>query len=132
MLPARKSSRILKVRTKLLSSLVLVIAGLTCTTLLILRHNAEMQLGEQVEDEARNAILTFQVMQQERQIALLAIKRTCWQPWHPCRNGDATTIHDASEDPWQSTDRDLLALSDPERAHPGHAHHGEHFPHFHS
>src|SRR5436853_6728972 len=61
---------ILKLRTKLLSSLVLVIAGLTCATLLILRHNAEMQVERQVEDEARNVILTFQVMQQERQIAL--------------------------------------------------------------
>ena len=102
---------ILKVRTKLLSSLVLVIAGLTCTTLLILRHNAEMQLRRQVEDEARNAILTFQVMQQERQIAL-SHKADLLATVASMRNGDATTIHDASEDPWQSTDRDLLALSD--------------------
>jgi two-component system, cell cycle sensor histidine kinase and response regulator CckA len=102
---------ILKLRTKLLSSLVLVIAGLTCATLLILRSNAEMQLQRQVEDEARNVILTFQVMQQERQVAL-SHKADLLATVASMRNGDATTIHDAGEDPWQSPGRDLIALSD--------------------
>ncbi len=102
---------ILKLRTKLLSSLVLVIAGLTCATMLILRHNAELQLERQVEDEARNVILTFQVMQEERQVAL-SHKADLLATVASMRNGDVTTIHDAGEDPWQSTDRDLLALAD--------------------
>lgn len=103
---------ILKLRTKLLSSLVLVIAGLTCATLLILRHNAEIQLEREVEDEARNVILTFQVMQQERQIAL-SHKADLLATVASMRNGDVTTINDAGEDPWQSAGRDLLALADP-------------------
>jgi len=101
----------LKLRTKLLSSLVFVIAGLTCATLLILRHNAEVQLARQAEDEARNVILTFQVMQQERQIAL-SHKVDLLATVAAMRNGDVTTIHDAGEDPWQSSERDLLALTD--------------------
>jgi two-component system, cell cycle sensor histidine kinase and response regulator CckA len=102
---------ILKLRTKLLSSLVVVIAGLTCATLLILRHSAEIQLERQVEDEARNVILTFQVMQQERQIAL-SHKADLLATVASMRNGDVTTINDAGEDPWQSPGRDLLALTD--------------------
>jgi two-component system, cell cycle sensor histidine kinase and response regulator CckA len=94
-----------------LSSLVLVIAALTCATLLILRSNAEMQLQRQVEDEARNVILTFQVMQQERQVSL-SHKADLLATIASMRNGDATTIHDAGEDPWQSPGRDLIALSD--------------------
>ena len=102
---------ILKLRTKLLSSLVLVIAALTCATLLTLRHNAAIQLERQVEDEARNVILTFQVMQQERQIAL-SHKADLLATVASMRNGDVTTINDAGEDPWQSPGRDLLALTD--------------------
>ncbi|PYU34654.1 MAG: hypothetical protein DMG31_05590 [Acidobacteria bacterium] len=94
-----------------MSSLVLVIAGLTCATLLILRHSAEIQLERQVGDEARNVILTFQVMQQERQIAL-SHKADLLATVASMRNGDVTTIHDAGEDPWQSADRNLLALTD--------------------
>ena len=102
---------ILKLRTKLLSSLVVVIAGLTCATLLILRHSAEIQLERQVEDEARNVILTFQVMQQERQIAL-SHKADLLATVASMRNGDVTAINDAGEDPWQSPGRDLVALTD--------------------
>ena len=70
-----------------------------------------MQLQRQVENEARNVILTFQVMQQERQIAL-SHKADLLATVASMRNGDATTIHDAGEDPWQSPGRDLMALSD--------------------
>jgi signal transduction histidine kinase/FixJ family two-component response regulator len=79
--------------------------------LLILRHSAEMQLEREVEDEARNVILTFQVMQQERQIAL-SHKADLLATVASMRNGDVTTINDAGEDPWQSPGRDLLALAD--------------------
>jgi two-component system cell cycle sensor histidine kinase/response regulator CckA len=70
-----------------------------------------MQVERQVEDEARNVILTFQVMQQERQIALNH-KADLLATVASMRNGDVTTINDAGEDPWQSPGRDLLALAD--------------------
>src|SRR5260370_14318066 len=70
-----------------------------------------MQLQRQVEDEARNVILTFQVMQQERQIAL-SHKADLLATVASMRNGDVTTINDAGEDPWQAAGRDLLGLTD--------------------
>jgi signal transduction histidine kinase/ActR/RegA family two-component response regulator len=75
------------------------------------RRSAELQVVRQVEDEARNATLTFQVMQQQHQIAL-SHKADLLATVASMRNGDATTIHDAGEDPWQSPDCDLLALAD--------------------
>ena len=102
---------ILKLRTKLLSSLVLVIAGLTCATLFVLHRRAELEVKHQVKDEAGNVILTFQVMQQQHQIAL-SHTADLLATLASMRNGDVTTIHDAGEDPWGSSDCDLLALAD--------------------
>jgi signal transduction histidine kinase/FixJ family two-component response regulator len=56
-------------------------------------------------------ILTFQVMQQERQLAL-SHKADLLATVASMRNGDVTTIDDAGEDPWQAAGRDLLGLTD--------------------
>jgi signal transduction histidine kinase/CheY-like chemotaxis protein len=102
----------LGLRTKLLCSLVLVTAGLTCATLLVLRHSAELQAQREIEGEARNAILTFKVLEQQHQVAL-SRKADLLAEVAFMRNGDATTIRDVGEDPWQSDECDLLALADP-------------------
>ena len=60
----------MRLRTKFLLSLVLVTAGLTCATLLVVWHTARVQVQREMEDEARNAILAFQVVQQQHQIEL--------------------------------------------------------------
>lgn len=76
-----------------------------------MRHSAQVQMQRETEEGARNAILTFQVVEQQNQIALnqkadlLAILAFI-------RNGESTTIRDASEDPQWSGDCDLLALAD--------------------
>src|SRR6266481_674375 len=60
----------LRLRTKFLLSLVLIISGLTCATLLVMRHSAQVQMQREIEEAAHNVILTFQVVQQQHQIAL--------------------------------------------------------------
>ena len=101
----------LRLRTKLLCSLVLVTSGLTCVTLLALRRSAVVQAERQIEAEARNAILTFKVLEQQHQVAL-SRKADLLAEVAFMRNADATTIRDAVEDPWQSDDCDLFALAD--------------------
>jgi signal transduction histidine kinase/ActR/RegA family two-component response regulator len=101
----------LRLRTKLLLSLVLITAGLTCVTLLVVRHNAQVQVQRQMEGDARNAILTFQVMQNQRQ-TVLANKADLLATLAYMRGGDATTIQDVSQDPWQSDDCNLFLLAD--------------------
>jgi signal transduction histidine kinase/ActR/RegA family two-component response regulator len=102
----------MRLRTKLLFSLVLVTAGLTCATLLVVWHTARVQVQREMEDEARNAILAFQVVQQQHQIEL-SHKADLLATLAVMRNGDATTFQDVSEDPWQSENCDLLVLVDP-------------------
>ncbi len=60
----------LRLRTKFLLSLVLVTSAITCATLLIMRHSAQVQMRRETEEGARNAILRFQVVEQQHQIAL--------------------------------------------------------------
>jgi signal transduction histidine kinase/CheY-like chemotaxis protein len=107
-----KNGTNLRLRTKFLLSLVLITACLTCATLLVVRHSAQMRVQREIQEEALNAVLTFQVVQHEHQVAL-SRKADLLASLAFMRNGDATTIQDVSEDPWQSSDCDLFVLADP-------------------
>jgi signal transduction histidine kinase len=107
----RRGQGNLRMRTKLLLSFVFLTAGLTCATLLVVRRNAEAQAQHQIEQDARNATLTFQVVQRQQQTAL-SRKADLLASLAYMRNGDATSITDASEDPWQSDDCNLFVLAD--------------------
>jgi signal transduction histidine kinase len=91
--------------------LVLFTAALTSATLLVVRHSAQAQVQRQIEQDARNALLTIQAVQHQREM-LLTRKADLLATLAYIRNGDSTTIQDASQDPWQSSDSDLLALAD--------------------
>jgi signal transduction histidine kinase len=101
----------LRLRTKLLISFVFLTAGLTSATLLVVRWNAQAQVRHEIEQDARSASLTFQVVQRQQQTAL-SRKADLLARLAYMRNGDATTIKDASEDPWQSDDCNLFVLAD--------------------
>ena len=101
----------LRLRTKLLLSFVVLSAGLTCATLLVVRRSAEAQMQHQVEQDARNATLMFQVMEHQRQVALNR-RADLLASLAYMRNGDKTAIEDASEGPWKSDDCDMFALAD--------------------
>ena len=80
----------LRLRTKFLLLLVLITSGFTCASLLVMRHMAQVQMLSEIEESARNAILTFQVMQQQ-QIAL-SHKADLLTTLAYMRNGEASTI----------------------------------------
>jgi signal transduction histidine kinase/ActR/RegA family two-component response regulator len=101
----------LRLRNKFLMSLVLITAGLTCATLLVVRQNAQERAQREIQQDALNAILSFQVLQHQHQVALER-KADLLASLAFMRNGDAATIQDVSEDPWQSEDCDLLVLAD--------------------
>jgi len=101
----------LRLRTKLLLWLVLFTAALTSATLLVVRHTVQAQVQRQIEEDARNAVLTIQAVQHQREMTL-SRKADLLAILAHLRNGDATAIQDASEDPWQSGDCDLFALVD--------------------
>src|SRR5689334_15383976 len=101
----------MKLRSKFLLSLVLVIATMIGGTLLAVRQSMQAQAQRQVEEDARNSILTFQVMEQQRRL-VLSRKADLLATLAYMRNGDPTVIHEVSHDPWQSEECDLFALVD--------------------
>jgi hypothetical protein len=107
----RPRSLHLSLRTKLLLPLVFVIAGLTGATLLVVRHSTETQAQAQIEQEARNAILTIQAALNQREL-ILSKKADLLAMVAYMRNGDSHAIDDDSDGTWQSNDCDLFAISD--------------------
>jgi signal transduction histidine kinase/ActR/RegA family two-component response regulator len=101
----------LRLRTKLLLSFFLLTTSLTCTVLLVVRHNFRAQAQLQIERDARSAISTFQFTQRQ-QTKVLSHKAELLASLALLRDGDVTTIDDASNDPWQSEDCNLLLLAD--------------------
>ena len=101
----------LRLRTKFLLSFVMLSAGLTCATLLMVRQSAQVQMQHQIEQDARNATLMFQVIEQQQQMAL-SRKADLLAMLAYMRNGDTTAIEDVSEDPWKSDDCNMFALAD--------------------
>src|ERR1700731_4012196 len=61
----------LRLHTKFLISLVVVIAALTFSTLLIVGHAAEEQVQTAIEQDTRNSVLTFQNVRAGRQVELV-------------------------------------------------------------
>ncbi len=101
----------LRLRTKLLLWLVPFTAVLTSATLLVVRHSAQALVERQIEQDARNAVLTIQVVQHQREM-MLSRRADLLATLAYVRNGDATTIKDASQNPGQFGDCDLLGLAD--------------------
>ena len=92
-------------------SLAVVTSCLTAATLLIVRRSAEARVQREIREESHNAMTTFQALQQQRRLTL-SHKADLLASLASMRNGDASAIDDASNDPWQSDDCDLLLLAD--------------------
>src|SRR6476646_8134125 len=101
----------MRLRTKFLLSLVMVTAGLSCATLLVVRHSAQQRVQREIREETLNTILTFQVLQHQHQIAL-SHKADLLAAVASMRNGEAAAIQEVGDDPWQSDECHLLALAD--------------------
>jgi signal transduction histidine kinase len=106
----------LRLQTKFLLSMLLVSAGLTFTTLLVVRQTVRDQIRQEIERDLLNSVATFRHFQQQREdglthnaqlIADLPDVRALMT------TRDAPTIQDASQGVWQLSGSDLFLLSDP-------------------
>src|SRR5882724_5459054 len=105
----------LRMRTKFLLSMLLISAGLTCTSLLLVRHSVQTEVRREIFADLRNSVSTFQNFQRERELTLthsaelladLPSLRALMTTQH-----DAT-IQDASSDLWRLAGSDLFVLAD--------------------
>jgi signal transduction histidine kinase len=105
----------LRMRTKFLLSMLLISAGLTCTSLLLVRHSVQKQVRREIFADLRNSVSTFQNFQRERELTLtrsaelladLPDLRALMTTQHEA------TIQDASSALWRLGGSDLFVLAD--------------------
>ena len=94
--------------------MLVITAGLTAMSLLVVRHSVRRQVREGIVQDLRNSVTTFQNFQRDREVMLthaaelvadLPITRAIMTAHDPA------TIQDASRDVWQLTGSDLLVLA---------------------
>ena len=102
-------------RTRFLLSMLIITAGLTALSLLVVRHSVRNHVREGIAQDLRNSVTTFQNFQHDREVMLthsaelvayLPITRSILTAHDPA------TIQDASKDVWPLTGSDLLVLAD--------------------
>jgi len=103
----------LRLRTRFLLSMLLITAGLTTTSLLLVRRSVERNVRQSIAQNLRNSVSAFQDFRHEREkmltsdVALLAdlpLTRAIMT------SPDPVTIQDASRDVWQIANFDLFVL----------------------
>ena len=104
-----------QLRTKFLISMLVISAGLTCTTLLVVQHSVRAQVRKEILTDLRNSTATFQNFQRDRELTLahsaelvadLPILRALMTTQHE------PTIQDASRNLWRLAGSDLFVLAD--------------------
>jgi signal transduction histidine kinase/ActR/RegA family two-component response regulator len=100
----------LGLRTKFLCSLVLTTAGLSCVTLLAVRHAAQKHLQQEIVMEAQNSSLTLQVLMQQREAAL-SHKANLLATLASVTVDNDPTLQDSADNPLDNEDSDLVILA---------------------
>ena len=59
-----------RMRTKFLLSMLLITAGLTTTSLLLVRRSVQKQIKREISADLQNSVTTFLNFQREREITL--------------------------------------------------------------
>ena len=104
----------IRLRTKFLLSMVLISAGLTSLSLLLVRHSVRSEVTQEIFSDLRDSVSTFESFQRELEITLsrsadllayLPIFRALMTTNHEA------TIQDGSAPLWQLAGSDLFALA---------------------
>lgn len=105
----------LRMRTKFLLSMLLISAGLTCTSLLLVRRSVRTQVTKEIVADLQNSVSTFQNFNRERELTLsrsaelladMPNLRALMTTQHEA------TIQDASTPLWRLGGSDLFLLAD--------------------
>jgi signal transduction histidine kinase len=105
----------LRMRTKFLLSMLLISAGLTSTSLLLVRSSVQSQVKDSLFADLRNSVATFQNVQRERELTLTHSAELLADLPNLralMTTQDEATIQDGSNDLWQLAGTDLFVLAD--------------------
>jgi hypothetical protein len=104
-----------RLRTKFLLSMLLISAGLTATSLLLVRHSIQSHVRKEIFSDLQNSVSTFQTFQQLRELTLTrSAEQLAYQPIlrSLMTAPDEATIQDGSTPLWRLAGSDLFVLVD--------------------
>jgi len=101
----------LRLRTKFLLSMVLVITGLTWVVLLVLRNTVQERAQQELAMSAHNSVVMFEVLQHQRR-ALMSRKADLLATSAFLSDDDASSFADSANNPFDASGTDLMALAD--------------------
>jgi signal transduction histidine kinase len=102
----------LRLRTKFLLSMVLVIAGLTWVVLLVVRQTVQERARQELATSAHNSLMIFEILQHQRQM-VMSRKADLLATSAFLSNNDASEFTDSTNNPLDTSSSDLIALADP-------------------
>jgi signal transduction histidine kinase len=105
----------LRLRTKLLLSLVLTTACVSCATLLVVRYSGQKHARQEVVGDAHTSLLTFDVLLRQHQNALARKADLIATKVAISGDGDDAGATQSSADPLESDGSDLVAVADRSR-----------------
>jgi signal transduction histidine kinase len=101
----------LRLRTKFLLSMVLVIAGLTWVELLVVRQTVQERARQELTTSAHNSLAIFEIVQHQRQMVMTR-KADLLATSAFLSNSDASEFTDSTSNPLDTSSSDLMALAD--------------------
>jgi CHASE4 domain len=101
----------LRLRTKFMLSMILVIASLTWVALLVVRQTVQEHARQELTISAHNALVMFEILQHQRQV-LMSRKADLLATSAFLSDGDATSFTDSTNNPLDTSRSDLMALAD--------------------
>jgi signal transduction histidine kinase len=105
----------LRLRTRFLLSMLLITAGLTTTSLLLVRSSVQANVRQGIAANLRNSVQSFENFQHGREVILnRSVDLLAYLPITRAimTSPDPITIQDASQDVWQIAGSDLFVLVD--------------------
>jgi signal transduction histidine kinase len=101
----------LRLRTKFLLSMVLVITFLTGLTLLVIRHMVQERARQELTASANNSLVMFEILQHQQQ-ALMSRKADLLATSAYLTDNDVSSFLDSTSNPFDTSGNDLMALAD--------------------
>jgi signal transduction histidine kinase/FixJ family two-component response regulator len=102
----------LRLRTKFLLSMALVIAGLTWVALFVVRQTVQARARQELTTSAQNSLVIFEILQHQRHLAL-SRKADLLATSAFLSDNDANIFKDSADNPLDTSSGDLMALADP-------------------
>jgi len=102
----------LRLRTKFLLSIVMVVAGLTWFSLYIVRATVERRAHQELTANARNSLAMFDLLEHQQR-AIMSRKADLLATSAFLSNNDAEEFQDSADNPLDSQGIDLMVLADP-------------------